>query len=120
MFLTDLGSLELYYRAVAWNRHVHVVLPLPVCVGHLTHPQAQGKQPLRKDLQEALFPQAWKWSLQDVEKASILQGKRGSQPVNVCEPVFGRNRLAFPTGELQFCSEDRNSRVRTEHLPCLL
>ena len=106
MFLTDLGSLELSYRVVGWTRRVHVVLPLPVGVGHLTHPQARGKQPLRKDLQEALFPQAWKWSSQDAGKASPLQGRRGSQPASVCEPVFGRNRLAFPTGELQFCSED--------------
>ena len=116
MFLTDLGSLELSYRAVGWNRHVHVVLPLPVSVG----PLAQGKQPLRKDLQEVLFPQAWKWSSQDAGKMSLLQGKRGSQPVSVCKPLFGKNRLAFPTGELQFCSEDQNSRVRAEHLPCPL
>ena len=119
MFLTDLGSLELSYRAVGWTRHVHVVLPLPMCVGYLACPQAQRKQQ-RKDLQEALFPQAWKWSSQDAGKASPLQGRRGSQLVSVCKPVFGRNRLAFPTGELQFCSEDRNSRVRAKHLPCLL
>ena len=44
-FLTDCGSPELSEGAGGWNRHVHVVLPLPGSVGPLAHPQAQGKEP---------------------------------------------------------------------------
>ena len=54
------------------------VLPFLVSVGLLLWPQAQGKHPLRKDLQEALFPQAGKQSLQDEGKAT-LPYRRGSQ-----------------------------------------
>ena len=49
MFLTDLGSLEISDRAMGWNRHVHVVLPLLVSVGPLSRPQAHGKKALGKD-----------------------------------------------------------------------
>ena len=45
MFLTDLGSLEISDRAMGWNRHVHVVLPLPVIMGPLALPQSQGQEP---------------------------------------------------------------------------
>ena len=44
-FLTGSGSPELSEGARAWNRHVHVVLPLPVCLGPLARPQAQGQEP---------------------------------------------------------------------------
>lgn len=37
-----------------------VVLPFPLSVGPLPLTQAEGKHPLRKDIQEALFPQAGK------------------------------------------------------------
>ena len=116
MFLTDLGSLELSYNAEGLKRHVHVVVPLSVSVGPLAHPQAQGK-PALKDLQKAFFPQSWKWSSQDVGNTSLHQGRSGRQPVSVCKPVFARNWLGVPAGELHFCSEAPNSRVRAQHLP---
>ena len=45
IFLRDLGSLELFDRAEGWKRRVHVILPLPVSVGPLARPQAQGQGP---------------------------------------------------------------------------
>ena len=44
-FLTGSGSPELSEGAGAWNRRVHVVLPLPVSLGPLARPQAQGQEP---------------------------------------------------------------------------
>ena len=39
--------------------------------------KAQGKEPLRKDLQGPLVPQAGKRSSQEVTQASLLQGTTG-------------------------------------------
>ena len=72
MCLIGLCSLELSDRAVGWNRCFNVLLPLPVSVGPLDRPQAQGKQALGKDHQKALFPQAWKQSSQHAGKTSLF------------------------------------------------
>ena len=63
------------------------------------HPTS-GKQPLGKDLQEAIFPQAGKRSSQEVGQASLLQARRGSKPACVWKPLFGRNGLASLKGDL--------------------
>ena len=44
-FLTGSGSPEFSDCAGGWNRHVHVVLPLPVIMGPLALPQSQGQEP---------------------------------------------------------------------------
>ena len=62
-----------------------------------------------KELQEALFQEAGTENLQDAGKANLLQGRKGSQLVCVCKPLFGSKRFAYTTGELQFFSEDRRS-----------
>ena len=65
-------------------------------LGPLAHPHTHRKPALREDLQEALFPQAWKWIWQDAVKVSLLQGRNSRQPASVCKPVFGRNRFGLP------------------------
>ena len=75
MFLIDLGSLG----SPAEQRRVDVVLPSPVSVGTLPWPQAQGKQPLRKNLKDMVFLPAGKQISQNAEKAILPQVKRGSQ-----------------------------------------
>ena len=96
MFLTDLGSLELSYRAKTYGRG----FAFPCECGSPRSGPAPGKQPLRKDLQEVLFHQAGKRSSQVPGKESLLRGRRGSQPACVWKPVFGRNGLASTTGAL--------------------
>ena len=100
MFLTDRLT-----RALLGAKRCEDLL-YPVSVGPLPRPQAQGKQPLRKDLKEALFRQAGKWSSQDVGKVSLLCRSRSSKLACLCKPVFGRKGLASKMGDLKICSED--------------
>ena len=81
---------------------------------------APWKQPLSKDLQDLLFPHAGNQGSQEAGIASLLQARRGSQPACVWKPVFARNGLASPEGDLQICSEDRYSRGRVEVPDCPL
>ena len=58
------------------------------------------------------FPPGGKRSSQEAEQASLLRASRGSQLACVWKPLFGRNGLASPKGDLQICSEVSNSRGR--------
>ena len=66
------------------------------------------------------FPPGGKRSSQEAEQASLLRASTGSQPACVWKPLFGRNGLASPKGDLQICSEDGNSRGRVEVPDCPL
>ena len=46
--------------------------------------------------------------------------RKGSQPACVLKPLFGRNGLASPKGDLQICSEVGNSRGRVQGPDCPL
>ena len=74
-------------------------------------PQLWGNSPWEKISKNHVFPQPWKCTSQEVQKASLLRARRGTQSACVWKPLFGRNGLASPKGDLQICSEDRNSRV---------
>ena len=93
---------------------------LPLCLWAPGSAPAPWKQPLRKDLQEPLFPEAGKWSSQEAGKASLLRARSSSQPAWIWKSLFGRNGLASPKGDLQICSEDGNSRGRVEVPDCPL
>ena len=65
----------------------------------MTYTPAQGKEPLRKDLQGPLFPQAGKRSSQEVTQASLLQGTTGlSQAKNIfSKNIFNKyNSKTYP------------------------
>ena len=64
---------------------------------------------MREDHPEALFSQAWKQSMRDAETASLLLGRKGSQPVRVCKwPLDG-------TGEV--CPREKDSTAQRPHMP---
>ena len=84
MFLTDLGSLVLSYRTKGMKQSCGCGSAFPCECESPTSVPGSGEIALRKDLQEVLFPQAGKWSLQDAGKASLLRGRRGNHPACVC------------------------------------
>ena len=52
--------------------------------------------------------------------SKLPSARRDSQPACVWKPIFARNGLASPEGDLQICSEDRYSRGRVEVPDCPL
>ena len=58
------------------------------------------------------FPRGWELGFIGGEKSKPPSGTKGSQPACVLKPLFGRNGLASPKGDLQICSEVGNSRGR--------
>ena len=109
-----------FTRALLESKDLSMLFSFPCAFGSPGSAPAPWKQPLRKDLQAPLFPQAGKRSSQEAGQASLLRARRGSQPACVCKPLFARNGLASPEGDLQICSEDRNSRGRVEVPDCIL
>ena len=92
MFLTDLGSLELSYRAKTYGRG----FAFPCECGSPSSGPAPGKQPLRKDLQEVLFSQAG-------EDAGCRQSKPPTemkrQPTGVClQACIWKEHVRFSNG----------------------
>ena len=82
-----------FTRALIQSKDFSMWFPFPCAFGSPGSGPAPWKQPLRKDLQEPLFPQAGKRSSQEAGIASLLRARRGSQPACVWRPVFGRNGL---------------------------
>ena len=58
------------------------------------------------------FPRGWELEFIGGEKSKPPSGTKGRQPACVLKPLFGRNGLASPKGDLQICSEVGNSRGR--------
>ena len=58
------------------------------------------------------FPRGWELGFIGGEKSKPPSGMKGSPPACVLKPLFGRNGLASPKGDLQICSEVGNSRGR--------
>ena len=58
------------------------------------------------------FPRGWELGFIGGEKSKPPSGTKGRQPACVLKPLFGRNGLASPKGDLQICSEVGNSRGR--------
>ena len=109
-----------FTRALLQSKDLSMLFSFPQAFASPGPAPAPWKQPLRKDLKELLIPQAGKRSSQEAGQASLLRARRGSQPACVCKPLFARNGLASPEGDLQICSEDRNSRGRVEVPDCIL
>ena len=109
-----------FTRALLESKDLSMLFSFPQAFASPGPAPAPWKQPLRKDLKELLIPQAGKRSSQEAGQASLLRARRGSQPACVCKPLFARNGLASPEGDLQICSEDRNSRGRVEVPDCIL
>ena len=109
-----------FTRALLESKDLSMLFSFPCAFGSPGSAPAPWKQPLRKDLQEPLIPQAGIWSSQAAGQASLLRARRGSQPACVCKPLFARNGLASPEGDLQICSEVSNSRGMVQVPDCPL
>ena len=109
-----------FTRALLQSKDLSMLFSFPQAFASPGPAPAPWKQPLRKDLKELLIPQAGKRSSQEAGQASLLRARRGSQPACVCKPLFARNVLASPKGDLQICSEVGNSRGRLEVPDCPL
>ena len=109
-----------FTRALLEGKDLSMWFCLPLCmwVSGLS-PSSEETAPEKRSPRTA-FPQAGKRSSQQVGQASHLRASTGSQPACVWKPLFGRNGLASPKGDLQICSEDRNSRGRVEVPDCPL
>ena len=82
-----------FTRALLQSKDLSMLFSFPRAFASPGLAPAPWKQPLRKDLQEWLFPQAGKHTSQEAGKASLPRARRGSQPACVWRPVFGRNGL---------------------------
>ena len=109
-----------FTRALLESKDLCMLFSFPCAFRSPGTAPAPWKQPLRKDLQELLLPQTGKFSSQEAGQASLLRARRGSQPACVCKPLFARNGLASPEGDLQICSEVSKSRGRVQVPDCLL
>ena len=109
-----------FTRALLESKDLSMLFSFPCAFGSPGSAPAPWKQPLSKDLQEPHIPQAGKWSPQAAGQASLLRARRGSQPACVCKPLFARNGLASPEGDLQICSEVSNSRGMVQVPDCPL
>ena len=107
-----------FTRALLESKDLSMLFSFPCAFGSPGSAPAPWKQPLSKDLQEPLIPQAGKWSSQAAGQASLLRARRGSQTACVCKPLFARNGLASPKGDLQICSEVGNSRGSVQGADC--
>ena len=105
-------------RALLQSKDLSMLFSFPQAFASPGPAPAPWKQPLRKDLKELLIPQAGKRSSQEAGQASLLRARRGSQPACVCKPLFARNGLASPKGDLQICSEVGNSRGSVQGADC--
>ena len=109
-----------FTRALLESKDLSMLFSFPCAFGSPGSAPAPWKQPLSKDLKELLIPQAGKRSSQEAGQASLLRARRGSQPACVCKPLFARNGLASPEGDLQICSEVSNSRGMVQVPDCPL
>ena len=107
-----------FTRALLQSKDLSMLFSFPQAFASPGPAPAPWKQPLRKDLKELLIPQAGKRSSQEAGQASLLRARRGSQPACVCKPLFARNGLASPKGDLQICSEVGNSRGSVQGADC--
>ena len=89
-----------FTRALLESKDLSMLFSFPCAFGSPGSAPAPWKQPLSKDLQEPLIPQAGIWSSQAAGQASLLRARRGSQPACVCKPLFGSNGLILPKGDL--------------------
>ena len=88
-----------------------MVLPSPVPLGPGLGPSSVETSPEKISSRYA-FPRGWELEFIGGEKSKPPSGTKGSQPACVLKPLFGRNGLASPKGDLQICSEVGNSRGR--------
>ena len=101
-----------FTRALLEGKDLSMWFCLPLCVWVSgLGPSSEETAPEKRSPRTA-FPQAGKRSSQQVGQASHLRASTGSQPACVWKPLFGRNGLASPKGDLQICSEVSNSRGR--------
>ena len=107
-----------FTRVLLWSKDLSMWFCLPLCVwlsGLNTNSNEIGPE---KRSPRTAFPPGRKRSSQKAEKASLLRARRGSQPACVCKPLFARNGLASPKGDLQICSEVGNSRGSVQGADC--
>ena len=99
----------MYTRALLQSKDMWMwfCLSLWVWVPYLS--PTPGETALEKILTIVVCPSAGKRSSQNAGKRSLPWGRRVSQLVCVCKRVFGKNGLASTMGDVQICSEDRNS-----------
>ena len=102
---------EVHKRSATEHRPVHVVLPSPVPLGPGLGPSSVERTPEKISSRPA-FPRGWELGFIGGEKSKPPSGTKGCQPACVLKPLFGRNGLASPKGDLQICSEVGNSRGR--------
>ena len=108
-----LGSLVLSYRA----KRCGCGFGLPPCVWVPDcNPNSEETAPEKRPPGSALSAGLEAEFTQRGE-ASLLWGRRGSKPMCVYKPLFGRTVLASTTGQLQICPEAQYCRVVAEILP---
>ena len=111
-----LGSLELYYRA----KTCECVFGLSLCVWVPSRCLSSGEAAPEKRPPGSALPPGLEVEFTQCGEASLLWGRRVSNPACVYKPLFGRTLLASTTGELQIWSDARYCRVTAKILLCPL
>ena len=109
-----------FTRALIQSKDFSMWFPFPCAFGSPGSGPAPWKQPLRKDLQEPLFPPAWEVHFTGGEESEPPAGKK-RHPIGLClEASIWKEWVTSPKGDLHICSEDGNFRRRVEVPDCPL
>ena len=92
--------------------HIFMYLIFPNKKGFYYFSPKKSAWVLLRSSSRPAFPRGWELGFIGGEKSKPPSGTKGSQPACVLKPLFGRNGLVSPKGDLQICSEVGNSRGR--------
>ena len=101
-----------FIRAILKSKGLSMWSCLPLCLWVSRLGPSSVETSPEKISSRYAFPRGWELGFIGGEKSKPPSGTKGSQPACVLKPLFGRNGLASPKGDLQICSEVGNSRGR--------
>ena len=101
-----------FTRGLLQSIHLSMWSCLPLCLWVSGLGPSSVETIPEKISSRSAFPRGWELGFIGGEKSKSPSGTKGSQPACVLKPLFGRNGLASPKGDLQICSEVGNSRGR--------